>query len=132
MNNMAKKFIDPNKLCMGCMSELADPSKPCPHCGFWLPKYQKPANSLPPMEILNGKYLVGKVIGVGGFGITYIGWNLFLCTKVCIKEYFPKGVAFRPENHTGSHSYGYTQYSVDVYTEHKDKSMTAYMGGLKT
>lgn len=94
---MAKKFIDPNKLCMGCMSELADPSKPCPHCGFWLPKYQKPANSLPPMEILNGKYLVGKVIGVGGFGITYIGWNLFLCTKVCIKEYFPKGVAFRPE-----------------------------------
>ena len=132
MNNMAKKFIDPNKLCMGCMTELADPSKPCPHCGFWLPKYQKPANSLPPMEILNGKYLVGKVIGVGGFGITYIGWNLFLCTKVCIKEYFPKGVAFRPENHTGSHSYGYTQYSVDVYTEHKDKSMTAYMGGLKT
>ena len=72
------------------------------------------------------------MIGVGGFGITYIGWNLFLCTKVCIKEYFPKGVAFRPENHTGSHSYGYTQYSVDVYTEHKDKSMTAYMGGLKT
>lgn len=59
-------------------------------------------------------------------------WNLFLCTKVCIKEYFPKGVAFRPENHTGSHSYGYTQYSVDVYTEHKDRSMTAYMGGLKT
>lgn len=75
---------------MGCMTELADPSKPCPHCGFWLPKYQKPANSLPPMEILNGKYLVGKVIGVGGFGITYIGWNLFLCTKVCIKEYFPE------------------------------------------
>lgn len=129
---MAKKFIDPNKLCMGCMTELEDTSKPCPHCGFWLPRYQKPANSLPPMEIINGKYLVGKVIGIGGFGITYIGWNLFLCTKVCIKEYFPKGVAFRQKSQTNLSSHTYTQYSVDVYTEHKDKSITAYMGGLKT
>lgn len=129
---MGKKFVDPNKLCMGCMKELDDPSKPCPHCGFWLPKYQKPANSLPPMEILNGKYLVGKVIGLGGFGITYIGWNLFMCTRVCIKEYFPKGVAFRPENQTRTHTYAQTQYSVDVYTEQRDKSVTAYMGGLRT
>ena len=116
---MAKKFIDPNKLCMGCMTELADPSKPCPHCGFWLPKYQKPANSLPPMEILNGKIALNTSRNTEN-------------SSSGIKEYFPKGVAFRPENHTGSHSYGYTQYSVDVYTEHKDKSMTAYMGGLKT
>lgn len=125
---MANKFIDPNHLCMGCMRELEDPSQPCPHCRFSLAKYINPPNSLPAMEILNGKYLVGKVIGIGGFGITYIGWNLYLCKRVCIKEYFPKGVAYRLNNQTEStHS-----YSVDVYTEQTDQSVTVYMGGLRT
>lgn len=127
---MANKFIDPNHLCMGCMKELEDPSKPCPYCGFSLNNYKNPDNSLPAMEILNGKYLVGKVIGIGGFGITYIGWNLYLCKRVCIKEYFPKGIAYRP-NHYNEHTYT-DSYSVDVYTEHTNQSVTVYMGGLRT
>ena len=65
---MAKRLVDPNVLCMGCMKELNMPKEPCPYCGFYLPAYQQVKNSLPPYEILNGKYLVGKVIGVGGGG----------------------------------------------------------------
>ncbi len=125
---MGKKLVDPNKLCMGCMELLQYPDRPCPACGFYLPAYRQVANSLPPYEILDGKYLVGRVLGVGGFGITYIGWDFYQSKKVCIKEYFPRGVAARPEA-TG---YTSTQYSMDVFTRNTEQAMTAYKGGLQS
>ena len=51
--------------------------------------------ALQPDMILKGKYLVGKVLGQGGFGITYIGRDLQLQRKVAIKEYFPAGFVGR-------------------------------------
>lgn len=38
---------------------------------------------------MNNKYQVGCVIGSGGFGITYAGWNLSLNKPIAIKEFFP-------------------------------------------
>lgn len=37
----------------------------------------------------NGRYLVGRALGQGGFGITYIGRDLVLNMRVAIKEYYP-------------------------------------------
>lgn len=79
--------------CFGCMRHAT--TFPCKHCGY------DPSLDLPqpyylrPGVILNGKYVVGKVLGQGGFGITYIGWNLALDSKVAIKEYFPAGQVMR-------------------------------------
>lgn len=130
---MGKKLVDPNKLCMGCMQILDTLQMPCPHCGFYLPAYQRVRGSLQPYEILNGKYLVGKVIGVGGFGITYIGWDFYQSKRVCIKEYFPRGVASRGETAEPSLSLdpSSTQYSLDVFTQNTAEAKNAYLGGLK-
>lgn len=124
---MDKTLVDPNRLCMGGMELLENTGVPCPKCGFSLKDYQQPENGMPPYEILNGKYLVGKVIGIGGFGITYIGWDFYQSKKVCIKEYFPKGVAKREQ--TTTYSTEYSTYSMDVFTVNTKKA--AYLGGLK-
>lgn len=87
--------IDPKCLCPGCMAVLDEPDLPCPLCGFEKDTYTPSQRSLRPKTILNGKYLVGKVIGEGGFGITYIGFNLDTELPVAIKEYFPAELATR-------------------------------------
>lgn len=42
-----------------------------------------------------GEYLVGEMLGSGGFGITYIGCIRQLGLRVAIKEYFPSGLCTR-------------------------------------
>lgn len=79
--------------CFGCMEETA--SIPCPHCGYAYSKQTNQSFALQPGSILHGKYLIGRVLGQGGFGITYIGWDLALSRKVAIKEYFPTSYVSR-------------------------------------
>lgn len=87
--------INPDYLCPGCMAVLDEPDLPCPLCGFDKSTYSPSPRSLRPFTRLNGKYLVGKVIGEGGFGITYIGFNMETDLPVAIKEYFPSELATR-------------------------------------
>lgn len=131
---MGKTLVDPNKLCMGCMKILHTMTERCPHCGFEVSKYQRPKNSLPLYEILNGKYLIGRVIGIGGFGITYIGWDFYQSKKVCIKEYFPRAIAARnPNAHTYTEQISVSiQYSMTMYTQNPSQAQQVYTEGLKT
>lgn len=68
---------------------------PCPHCGFDPRSVKGIEYALPMGTILAGKYLVGRVLGQGGFGITYVGWDIALERKVAIKEYYPSGQVSR-------------------------------------
>src|SRR5699024_11713668 len=81
-------------ICYGCFQEKPDDSPVCPHCGFNAEEEQ-PFLALPMGALLNGRYMTGKVLGVGGFGITYLGYDLTLEIKVAVKEYMP-----RSEEHT--------------------------------
>lgn len=84
--------------CPHCMRELTGHrGGACPFCGFNAQKSPQPAEAMPRNTILNGKYLVGDVLGRGGFGITYIGFDLSLESRVAIKEYYPSGAAMRRE-----------------------------------
>ena len=66
----------------------------CPVCGRDV-NIENAPHQLPVNTILNGRYIVGRVLGAGGFGITYIGYDLKLDGRVAIKEYYPSGAANR-------------------------------------
>ena len=88
------------KRCYGCMAELETEGAVCPHCGYDNTNgpADQPSHVLPCGTILNGQYVVGRSLGQGGFGITYIGYDLNLELPVCIKEYYPEGAAMRSAN----------------------------------
>lgn len=83
------------KICLGCMQEINTDDIKCPHCGFDPNAYKVNPRCLRLGTKLAGKYIIGKVIGEGGFGITYIGWDEKLELPIAIKEFFPPKIASR-------------------------------------
>lgn len=95
--------MDINKLCIHCMNETdVNAGGTCPHCGQIVGEQPELTHQLKPLTILRGKYLVGDVLGEGGFGITYIGIDLNLELKVAIKEFYPNGFATRESASTST------------------------------
>lgn len=72
--------------CMGCMEEYDDNTTVCPYCGYVKGTPAKEIYQLQPESILSGRYIIGKVLGFGGFGITYIAWDSVLEKKVAVKS----------------------------------------------
>ena len=90
-------------LCYNCFRSIADPAAPCPHCGFDLEENrQKFPVALRAGTVLNNRYIVGRVLGQGGFGITYVAFDTQLQARVAIKEYMPNEIATRIEGTTVS------------------------------
>ncbi len=52
--------------------------------------------------MLNSRYIVGRVLGQGGFGITYVAYDQNLGSRVAVKEYMPGEMAARPDGKTVS------------------------------
>ena len=92
-------MFDPNRICLGCMEELKNGDAVCPKCGWNNAVNNNVSHQLLAGSVLMGKYLVGRVLGEGGFGITYIGWDLILDRKVAIKEFYPQGIVNRELTH---------------------------------
>ena len=82
--------------CYNCFQERDSLDGPCPHCGFDLAENEKKYPvALRAGTVLNGRYIVGRVLGQGGFGITYLAWDTQLEAKVAIKEFMPNEIATR-------------------------------------
>ncbi|WP_172408171.1 serine hydrolase [Desulfosporosinus sp. FKA] len=85
---------DANNLCMGCM-QLRGQNDQCLNCNWVEGTLSDSPLYLPPRTELNNRYVIGRVLGHGGFGITYLGWDQELHLKVAIKEYLPDGLGTR-------------------------------------
>ena len=67
----------------------------CPHCGWRRHDSSINPQHLMPGTLLDPPYQVARVLGHGGFGITYLGWDANLQIKVAIKEFLPREFAQR-------------------------------------
>ena len=83
-------------LCYNCFRERETLEGPCPYCGFDLAENEKKFPvALRAGTVLNDRYIVGRVLGQGGFGITYLALDTQLNAKVAIKEFMPGEIATR-------------------------------------
>ena len=104
--------------CMGCMEEFEDQFDICPYCGYVKGTPAREAYHIIPGTVLHERYIIGKVLEFGGFGITYLGYDRLLNMKVAIKEYMPSEFSTRMP----------TQTVVTVYSGEKEEQFQA---GLK-
>lgn len=93
-------------VCLGCMEEYNEKYDKCPYCGYAQNTPALEAYHMQPGSVLQGKYIVGRVLGYGGFGVTYIGKDALLNKKVAIKEYLPGEFSTRIPGQTELTIYG--------------------------
>ena len=73
--------------CPNCFNAIGS-MRPCPYCGNEQFDRKNPL-ALPVNVVLKNRYVVGRMLGAGGFGITYKCYDLKE-RKICaIKEYAP-------------------------------------------
>ncbi len=83
-------------ICLYCFGDL-DASRVCMSCHRKADDTPSPPHHLPQRTVLGtqNRYLIGKALGEGGFGITSLAWDLQQGIKVAVKEYFPSGYVTR-------------------------------------
>lgn len=79
------------------MMEVADGSaRVCPYCNSPIPLPRDDIQHLQPGSGLQqGRFIIGRCLGRGGFGITYLAWDSVMRGPRAIKEYFPSKFASR-------------------------------------
>ena len=80
--------------CPMCFGEKHEKDT-CDACGWSGEAVAEEPVHLKPGTVLQDKYIVGKTLGHGGFGITYLGWDQRLNIRLAIKEYFPRDLVSR-------------------------------------
>lgn len=86
--------VNPHQICFACMRKLTHDDGECAGCGWDNRHRANPAPQLPFSQI-GGRYIIGKTLGQGGFGITYVGYDMETDRRVAIKEFFPSVGASR-------------------------------------
>ncbi|HEX3095412.1 MAG TPA: FHA domain-containing serine/threonine-protein kinase [Candidatus Angelobacter sp.] len=79
------------------MSTLGNSDK-CLRCSYRAGAPPDSPLQLLPGTILNDRILIGKQLGQGGFGITYIAYDLKTNQRLAVKEYFPREISTRSQN----------------------------------
>jgi serine/threonine protein kinase len=85
--------------------------------GMETPTADDPGDVLRTDSVLGGKYKVGRLLGRGGFGATYLAWDLNLPRRVAIKEFLPRQLASRMPGGTQVRAYTGNQNAFNVGLE---------------
>lgn len=84
------------RLCESCFQPVEiPPGDACPHCGWTAGQLISGPQLDVGTPLANGKYVIGRCLGQGGFGITYLCWDANLNVTVAVKEYYPQQLGSR-------------------------------------
>lgn len=121
--------VNGRERCVGCMKPLTAEGR-CAYCGLQQDKYRPIPRCLRPGMCLRDRYILGRVLGEGSFGISYIAWDCLLDTVVAIKEYFPASLVSRhiSEEDEDTNVYIYEKRESWKYQE----SLKKYLGEAKS
>ena len=85
-------------ICYNCF-HYAPEEVPCPYCGYDPKECQdKYRIALKPGTPLANRYLIGRVLGQGGFGITYVSLERQTRSRVAVKEFLPTNLVNRAQD----------------------------------
>lgn len=114
-------------LCTNCMLGTTEHTV-CPFCGKtadW--DMSRPMSALPSRTILGQQYILGRVLGCGGFGITYLAWDMKNQTRVAVKELFPeKDMTRNQQNKTVNIVTGQEQYVAHIRQRFLEEAQALY------
>ena len=99
------------RICLGCFEEYGAVYHICPRCGYAEGTSVESPLHMEPATVLHGRYVIGRVLGSGSFGVTYIAWDTVLQIKVAVKEYLPGEFSTRAMGQT----------KVSVYNGNKEE-----------
>jgi len=97
------------------MAHYEDEYNICPTCGYVDGTPVADTTHIEPGSMLQERYVVGKALGHGGFGVTYIGWDSVIERAVAIKEYLPSEFSTRTPG----------QKNITVYTGNKSEQFAS-------
>jgi len=110
--------------CNGCFNTFDANYLICPHCGYVAGNRAKEVYCLLPGTELANRYIVGNVVGLGGFGIIYKAWDKMLEAIVAVKEYFPtrlikrntdgKSVSLQSESKSEDYRKGLARFEIEA------------------
>lgn len=89
--------MNTEKLCLNCMAGYVTGGV-CTHCGktAGAEAAGRPQDALPAgRSLAGGRYCLGRVLGKGGYGITYLAWDRKWNRRIAIKELYPQSEAAR-------------------------------------
>lgn len=102
--------------CPSCFAPIKNGSF-CAKCGYNFASEKVIYGALPAFTIVGNRYLLGRVLGRGGFGITYIALDLNSNRNCAIKEYMPSEHSGRSNN------------SLNIIPNNDEKSIKTYKHG---
>lgn len=81
--------------CYRCMAPLEKEVDTCPVCKGAIPYLPADQKDIAPGTLLHARFIIGRSIGRGGFGATYLAHDLLNRCVCAVKEFFPEKLCQR-------------------------------------